>query len=66
MVNKSKILNETVPLEKLTLGEANTLASTEKAKRDEMLDDLFSWLEDVDAQLPDRSNPEYLVLIEAC
>lgn len=41
------------------LGERNNLASQETAKRDELLDELLEWINDVKAPLPSARNPEY-------
>ena len=41
------------------IGETSDLALQEKAKRDELLDDLLAWTERVGAPLPSQPNPKY-------
>jgi arylsulfatase A-like enzyme len=41
------------------IGERRNLARTNKAKRDELLDDLLAWLKATDAPLPTQKNPDY-------
>ncbi len=41
------------------LGERENLAATETAKREELLDDLLAWQQDVQALLPSEPNPGY-------
>jgi arylsulfatase A-like enzyme len=44
---------------KTDLSESNNLAMLEKKKRDELLDDLLNWQNEIDSQLPYEANPEY-------
>lgn len=41
------------------MSESSNLAGINKAKRDELLQDLFTWLSEVNAPLPDKQNPDY-------
>ncbi len=41
------------------IGETNNLAATETAKRDELLDELIKWQQNINAPIPSESNPEY-------
>jgi len=41
------------------IGERNDLANSNSAKRDELLGDLFTWLESTDALVPTQPNPAY-------
>jgi len=41
------------------IGERNDLANGNSAKRDELLGDLFTWLESTDALVPTQPNPAY-------
>jgi arylsulfatase A-like enzyme len=40
-------------------GERNNLALTNKARRDELLDDLLAWMKKIEAPLPTKANPAY-------
>jgi arylsulfatase A-like enzyme len=41
------------------IGERNNLAGTEKAKRDELIDDLLAWFRSADVTLPKEPNSKY-------
>jgi arylsulfatase A-like enzyme len=41
------------------IGERRNLAATNKAKRDELLDDLLAWLKSTNAPMPTEKNPAY-------
>lgn len=41
------------------IGEAKNLAATETDKREELLNDLIKWQEEIDAPVPREINPEY-------
>ncbi|WP_162418517.1 hypothetical protein [Cyclobacterium roseum] len=41
------------------IGETTTLAAVQVDKRDELLDDLIKWQEEIDAPIPREINPEY-------
>lgn len=41
------------------IGERNNLASTNAAKRDELVNDLLTWFRSTDALLPEEANPKY-------
>lgn len=41
------------------IGEKNNLAATETAKRDELLDELLKWQQDLNAPIPAEANPEF-------
>jgi arylsulfatase A-like enzyme len=44
---------------KADVGERNNLVQSEPGKRDELLDDLLAWFDNVDAKLPTEANPGY-------
>lgn len=41
------------------IGERNNLATQNRARRNELLDDLLTWMRDTDARMPTEMNPEY-------
>jgi hypothetical protein len=41
------------------LEERNNLAQIETAKRDELLEELLQWIDDVEAPVPSEQNAEY-------
>lgn len=41
------------------IGEANNLAAIETEKRDELLDELIQWQQNINAPIPTEANPEY-------
>ena len=41
------------------IGEANNLAAIETEKRDELLDELIQWQQNIDAPIPTEANAEY-------
>jgi arylsulfatase A-like enzyme len=41
-------------------GERKNLANEKRAKRDELLDDLFTWMKSVNAPMPTEKNPAYV------
>jgi hypothetical protein len=53
--------NNAVELYNLTsdLEERNNLAQIEIAKRDELLEELLRWIDDVEAPVPSERNAEY-------
>jgi len=42
------------------IGERKNLANENRAKRDELLDDLLKWFKAVNAPLPTEKNPAYV------
>lgn len=42
------------------IGETDNLANSDTVRRNELLSDLFRWLKDVDAPLPEGENPDYI------
>jgi hypothetical protein len=42
------------------LGESKNLADTNTGKRDELLEQLIHWQNEINAPIPTRANPEYL------
>jgi arylsulfatase A-like enzyme len=45
------------------IGERNNLATTNKAKRDELLKDLLQWFKATNAPLPTEGNPAYVPVV---
>ena len=41
------------------IGERHNLARQDRAKRDELIDDLLAWFDSTDALLPEKANPKY-------
>ncbi|MCP4459014.1 MAG: sulfatase [Cytophagales bacterium] len=41
------------------IGEKENLANTEVVKREELLDQLLDWMEEIEAPIPENANPEY-------
>jgi hypothetical protein len=44
---------------KSDIGERNNLCNTEKVIRNELLDDLLSWINEIGAPIPDQRNSEF-------
>ncbi|MBD3631064.1 sulfatase [Cyclobacterium sp.] len=42
------------------IGETKNLSAVETDKRDELLDDLINWQEEIDAPIPSEANPKYV------
>lgn len=55
------ITNNSVELYNLKsdISETQNLCNSEIAKRDELLDDLLNWQNEIDAPIPELANPEY-------
>jgi hypothetical protein len=56
-------INNSIELFNLSndIGEKNNLVNTETAKRDELLDQLIAWQNQIEAPIPTEANPDYSI-----